>query len=49
MTLLKESWMFPGNVEFEALVKGRTYRFAGEKELEEFKIDPMKHIYEGFK
>jgi YHS domain-containing protein len=48
ITLRNESYLFPGLSDFEASVKGRMYKFAGEKELEEFKIDPMKYIYEGF-
>lgn len=47
VTLMKDSWLYPGSDEFEAQVDERVYRLAGETELEEFKADPMKYIKEG--
>lgn len=40
VTFANDSWLFPGNPELEQLVKGRTYKFSGEREMEEFKKMP---------
>ena len=47
VTLTNDTWLYPGSEEFEAQVYERVYRLAGEKELEDFKADPMKYIEEG--
>ena len=44
VTFVKDQWLFRGNVEFEATVNGKTYWMGGEKELEEFKINPTKFL-----
>jgi len=44
VTYVNDKWLFRGNPEVEATVFGRTYLFAGEKELEEFKFNPEKYL-----
>jgi len=44
VTYVKDNWIIKGNPEFEATVYGKTYTFAGEKEIEEFKFDPSKFL-----
>jgi len=40
VTYVKDNWLVKGNPEFEATVHGKTFIFAGEKEAEEFKLNP---------
>lgn len=46
VTYMKDNWLFkcPENPELETTVYGKTFRFAGEKELEEFKFNPAKFM-----
>ena len=46
ITLCKENWLQPGDPETEVQVKQKTYRISGEKEMEEFRINPMLYITE---
>lgn len=44
VTYVNDGWLSKGNMEFEATVYGKTYWCAGEKELEEFKVNPAKFL-----
>jgi len=44
VTYVNDNWLAKGNLEFEATVYGKTYWMAGEKELEEFKVNPDKYL-----
>lgn len=46
VTYMKENWLFkcPENAELEASVYGKTFRFSGEAEMEEFKFNPAKFL-----
>lgn len=44
VTYVSDGFLAKGNPELEATVHGKTYVFAGEKELEEFKVDPAKFL-----
>lgn len=46
VTLKKERLLIVGDVETEVSYKDRTYRFAGQNEMEEFKINPAVYIEE---
>lgn len=41
---LKNGWLIKGKEEFEAGVQGKRFKFAGEKELAQFKQDPSKFL-----
>lgn len=41
---LKNGWLIKGKEEFEAGVQGKRFKFAGEKELTQFKQDPSKFL-----
>ena len=47
ITLTNESWLYPGESEFQVSVKERSYKLAGETEKEEFEASPMNYIWEG--
>jgi adenylate/nucleoside-diphosphate kinase len=47
VTYMKENWLFKcpdGNMELETTVFGKTFRFSGEQEMEEFKFNPAKFL-----
>lgn len=44
VTYVNDGWLAKANYEFEATVYGKTYWCAGEKELEEFKVNPDKYL-----
>lgn len=44
VTYLNDGWLSRGGAELEATVYGKSYLFAGEKELEEFKFNPAKYL-----
>ena len=46
VTLKKEQILIVGDPETEVQYKGRTYRFAGQPEMEEFKINPAVYVDE---
>lgn len=46
VTLKKERMLIVGDPETEVQYKGRTYRFAGQPEMEEFKVNPAVYVTE---
>ena len=40
MTFIKSGFLVKGKPDFEQFIFGKSYRFAGEKEQEEFKFNP---------
>lgn len=44
VTYVNEGFLAKGNPELEVTVHGKTYLFAGEKELEDFKVNPAKFL-----
>jgi adenylate/nucleoside-diphosphate kinase len=44
VTFCKSGFLVKGKVDFESFVFGKSYRFAGEKEQEEFKFNPDAYL-----
>lgn len=46
VTYVKENWLVPGLSEpdYETTILGKTFKLAGEKEVEEFKFNPGKFL-----
>lgn len=44
VTYCKAGFLVKGKPDFEAQIFGKSYRFAGEKELEEFKFNPYAFL-----
>ena len=44
VTYVNANWLVKGNREFESTVHGKTYWFAGEKERDDFNVNPTKYL-----
>jgi YHS domain-containing protein len=44
VTYINDNFLQKGNPEFECTIFGKTYTFAGEKEMEDFKLNPTKFL-----
>lgn len=44
VTYMDSGFIVTGKADFEAFVFGKSYRFAGEKELEKFKFNPSSYL-----
>jgi YHS domain-containing protein len=44
VTYVNDNFLQKGNPEFECTIFGKTFTFAGEKELEDFKLNPIHYL-----